>query len=282
MTPSGQVRFRVALGAAALLAVGLGLALYRLVRSEASLDTARRSHAALCDVLRERAFLDLRTAAAYDRAGHSARAGERMGGAAALVDYVGSCTSAKDGAQEMGAKLGTLAENLHRAGRADELEALVAAMAAKRPGEWRAIDLPTDPARGETVHLIGWETDESVATARARAEGKGVMLFVTATWCVPCQSLERAFGKAGPYAAMQVAFVPLRLDVTEANEASTTARKRYGLEGDLPTVRFYGVDADRLAPFATISEDTPNYLDEARLEKALTSAAAQRPPKNGK
>lgn len=261
---------------AALLAIALAMTGYFLVGANGSLDDARRSRSAVCDALGAKTLLDIRTAAALYRAGAVARADERLP-SEALGTYVRHCTGADDVGGKLAERLDTLIANLYHARRADDLDALANALTAAPPNEWGSARLPVDPGgAAKTTHLIGWEDDETVAKAKAHAEGKGIMVFLTATWCVPCQKLEQMLGNAEPYAIMSRAFVPLRVDVTTDDAVSAATRARYQAEGSLPRVQFLDLDGDQLAQVGTISEDTPNYLEASGLKNALNSANAAR------
>jgi thiol:disulfide interchange protein DsbD len=85
------------------------------------------------------------------------------------------------------------------------------------------------------LHLPYVVDDEAAAFARARAEGKGVMVDFAATWCVPCAELELTFGDDEVHAAITKNFVPLKFDVSNDDATSTERRNRYKA-GTLPAV----------------------------------------------
>ncbi|HEX3763503.1 MAG TPA: cytochrome c biogenesis protein CcdA [Kofleriaceae bacterium] len=88
-------------------------------------------------------------------------------------------------------------------------------------------------------------TDEDAAFARARAEGKGVMVDFSATWCVPCSELELTFGDDSVYEQITRNFVPLKFDVSDDDDTSAAHRGRYKA-GTLPAVVFVSTDRHEL------------------------------------
>lgn len=84
---------------------------------------------------------------------------------------------------------------------------------------------------------LPWTYDETAAYAQARAEGKGVLVDFSATWCIPCEELELTFGVDEVYDAITANYVPLKLDVTEDDDRSAALRARYGAK-TLPAVIF--------------------------------------------
>lgn len=84
---------------------------------------------------------------------------------------------------------------------------------------------------------LPWVYSEEIAFQRAKAEGKGVMVDYSATWCIPCEELELTFGNDEVYDAITSNFVPLKLDVTDDNAETDKLKQRYGA-GTLPSVVF--------------------------------------------
>jgi len=83
--------------------------------------------------------------------------------------------------------------------------------------------------------------DEAAAFARARAEGKGVMVDFSANWCVPCAELELSFGDDEIFELITKNFVPLKFDVSRQDDASTEHQETYQAP-TLPAVVYVSVD----------------------------------------
>lgn len=94
-------------------------------------------------------------------------------------------------------------------------------------------------------HHLPWMHDEVAAFDKARAEGKGVMVDFSATWCNPCQALEVTFGDSEVYEAITSRFVPLKFDVTEDNATNDERKARYD-SVSLPSVVFMSADGSVL------------------------------------
>ncbi|HTE52903.1 MAG TPA: cytochrome c biogenesis protein CcdA [Kofleriaceae bacterium] len=90
---------------------------------------------------------------------------------------------------------------------------------------------------------LPWHYDEAPAFAQARAEGKGVMIDFSATWCVPCKELEvKTFAAPAVFQQIVDSYVPLKFDVTDDNERND-ARKRKYEQSTMPEVIL--LDADQ-------------------------------------
>jgi thioredoxin:protein disulfide reductase len=95
-------------------------------------------------------------------------------------------------------------------------------------------------------HLPWVYGDEVAAFDRARAEGKGVMVDFSATWCGPCEELELTFGVDDVYNEITANFIPLKFDVTQGTDQDQERKDRYNA-GTLPAVVFLDSEGNRLA-----------------------------------
>ncbi len=110
---------------------------------------------------------------------------------------------------------------------------------------------------------IAWLTDFDVALAKARSDGKQVVIDFFATWCGPCKMMERNTFTDAKVQQRMAGFVPLKIDVDRQPEIA----QRYGIEG-LPTTAV--VDADGKPVARAVG-----YLDPDGFLKVL-DAAGQR------
>ena len=73
---------------------------------------------------------------------------------------------------------------------------------------------PTEQASpsGDAAGLIDWMDDYEAAGARAREEGKPLMVDVGAEWCSACDHLDETVFSRTDVAAAAEAFIPVRVD----------------------------------------------------------------------
>ncbi len=112
-----------------------------------------------------------------------------------------------------------------------------------------------------------WETDETHAFTRARAEHKAVALELWADWAMPCDEIDRALHSPAVTAALAPAFVPLKIDVSEDTDAIAALRARYNASS-LPAVVFVATDGRVLGRVNVV-------VPEAELVTAVHAAAAK-------
>lgn len=87
------------------------------------------------------------------------------------------------------------------------------------------------------AQTIAWSHTHDSGLARARADGKAVMIDFTADWCTGCKELDAQTFIDPRVAAEAERFVALKLDATDPDDAMNDLFARYNVYG-LPTVVF--------------------------------------------
>lgn len=90
-----------------------------------------------------------------------------------------------------------------------------------------------------------WLRDEPAALARARAEGRAVLVDFRADWCEACKELEKHTYPHPRFLAEAGRFVLLQLDVTRESDVNDALLEKYSVVG-LPAVRFVSADGSVL------------------------------------
>ena len=109
-----------------------------------------------------------------------------------------------------------------------------------------------------TIEWLSWNTD---AFARARGEGKPILLSLSASWCHWCHEMDRTtYSEPGVVALVEASFVPVRVDADRRPDIS----ERYQI-GGLPTTAFLTVDGDVIAG--------ANYIPPDRMSGVLEQVA---------
>lgn len=130
---------------------------------------------------------------------------------------------------------------------------------------------------------LPWTYDEQAAFARAKAEGKGVMIDFSATWCLPCAELEHTFAQSEVFDELSKNYVLLKFDVTEATDEDE-ARQEKWKASNLPAVIFTdaaGKELGRVDKYLPPSE----FLEAlrpavAKLQSGAPQAAAPAPARD--
>lgn len=110
---------------------------------------------------------------------------------------------------------------------------------------------------------LKWMTDEVQALARAKSEGKPLLIDFGADWCLPCKQMEL---KTFPNEAVRrelSRFVLLRVDCSEETEQNTALQNKYQSQ-TLPSVLVFDRGGNRTAWF---HEYTPPEALLSALQK---------------
>lgn len=121
-----------------------------------------------------------------------------------------------------------------------------------------------------------WATDERAAFATARAEHKGVMLEIYASWAIPSVKLDLELHGERVGRALGAGWVPIRIDVSDDSPASAELRARYRAP-TLPSVVFVASDGtviDRLTVLVDDEAELAGIVE--RATKKLSSGTMQR------
>ena len=77
--------------------------------------------------------------------------------------------------------------------------------------------------------LVPWKSDFPAAQAESRATSKPILLYFTAEWCGPCQSMRRYVWTDSQVAAAASAYIPVRIDVDRQPELAHQYRAEEGI-----------------------------------------------------
>ncbi len=119
-----------------------------------------------------------------------------------------------------------------------------------------------------TPTTVAWLPWDATAFARARGEGKPILLSVDAPWSIGCREMDRVtYGDAETAAAINATCVAVRVDADQRPDLAD----RYDF-GALPTTAFLTADGHVLGGGTFVA---PSRLREALGRLSLTSAAVE-------
>jgi len=95
--------------------------------------------------------------------------------------------------------------------------------------------------RARVAASFTWLHSEEEALARAKAEGKPVIIDFWADWCTACKELDKIAWSHPSVREEAGRFVAVKLDGSEETPAFQAAYEKYGIVG-MPTVIFIGTD----------------------------------------
>lgn len=97
--------------------------------------------------------------------------------------------------------------------------------------------------RPRPAEIIPWRTDFRAAQAEAAQSGKPVFLYLTASWCGPCQGLKHTTWADKDVEADLRAYVPVKIDIDEHPEVTKLyLRTPMNLDGGIPAFRILNSD----------------------------------------
>jgi len=96
---------------------------------------------------------------------------------------------------------------------------------------------------GELFHRYSQPADIDTALARAKREGKPVILDFYATWCTDCVRMEKTTFADPRVRAQMKNYLLLQADVTDNNEASIAIKQKFGVFGP-PALLFFDADGN--------------------------------------
>lgn len=101
---------------------------------------------------------------------------------------------------------------------------------------------------------IPWRGDMSSARAEAQADKKPMLLYFTADWCGPCQSLKRTTWADKNVESTLASFVPVKIDIDENPDLAM----RYRVQA-VPYFVLQGAD-DQPIKVATGAMDSSTFI----------------------
>ena len=137
---------------------------------------------------------------------------------------------------------------------------------------WAVFVLRSMSAGTVVEHAFDAYSDD--ALARAKADGRPVIIDFGAEWCIACKELEHQTFPDERVQSRMKEFVSLRADMTEDTPETEALYKRWGIRG-LPTIVFLGSDGQEIRPLR-LSEFEKPALFVQRLDCVSAIDVAER------
>jgi thiol:disulfide interchange protein len=124
-------------------------------------------------------------------------------------------------------------------------------------------------SRQPKKHGIKWTYNINDGLAKAKKQGKPVMVDFMAVWCPPCKAMEDSTFSDRAVVEKASAFVPVRIDIDKQREVAATygaLARKYGGIG-IPNILFMTADGTKLKHIV-------GYYGPRELVAAMDSALA--------
>ncbi len=111
-----------------------------------------------------------------------------------------------------------------------------------------SVQVPTAGAEVAQHEGLAWVTSDIDGLARARQEGRPVVMDFYADWCAACKELDEKSWVHPTVRAEGERFVAIKMDFTENSQANAAKQASYGVLG-LPTVIFFDSKGNEVERF---------------------------------
>ncbi len=124
---------------------------------------------------------------------------------------------------------------------------------------------PAAPPKGDGVR---WQTDFAQALKQARQEGKPVLVDVMATWCKPCQRMQKEVWSRPDVGELSKSFVPVQVDA----DLNRDVRTKLGANSFPATIFLSpeGTEIERVlaaVPYEDMLKAMQGVLDKTKASK---------------